>query len=183
LRIEDFAYTGEIRFPRKGEYYQTSGGEVLQATCDHAALAVPHSQRILVKTPKSVPTPLFTVTRNNASVWPVRLKVQNGRWPERGESLRLSVSEAEALRDLLVEFLAPPAPRFVRVRYAGQIPSHLTAYTYIDPFGDLKVGDLVDVPTVGHPHNLATVVSVGDTAPKGNLSIKTVTARYVTETP
>lgn len=49
--------------------------------------------------------------------------------------------------------------RLVQVRYVGQ--DGLKTYTYTDPFGDLEVGELVDVPTRYEEHNAAIVVALG----------------------
>lgn len=82
--------------------------------------------------------------------------------------------------DALIEEIDPN--RYVQIEFLGG-PSdypYKKLYTYIDPFGDLEVGDVVDVPTVYEDHNLAVVKKIGD-GYKGK-SKRFVTARFVKET-
>ena len=53
---------------------------------------------------------------------------------------------------------------YVQIEFLGGPYDHpyKKLYTYIDPFGDLEVGDVVDVPTVYEDHNLAVVNHIGD---------------------
>ena len=79
-----------------------------------------------------------------------------------------------------LDFEEESLDKIVRVRFVNsdgraQVPG---GYSYIDPFGNLEVGDLVDVPTKYSNHNLAAVVGFGRGALAPSSRLKTVSAKY-----
>jgi len=86
------------------------------------------------------------------------------------------------------EFEIEEIKQYVQVEFAGTAsvgPSYYARgnlYTYIDPGFDLKVGDVVDVPTKYEDHNIATVreLGPGKSALAGYV-VKEVAARFTKE--
>lgn len=78
------------------------------------------------------------------------------------ERLIFTREEAEELRDQLTDILEALSPSYVRIKFDLSGNSAAMSYTYEDPSGELKVGDLVYAPTQYDDRpTLGKVVSLG----------------------